>query len=192
MEYQKAIRRIIRFKEKFDNIDIEYNEKIPEKLKGILGELYVAYKLQKKGFSGIERQRPYSPFDIYLKQFDKKIEVRSSFLKNEGIYPKPIQYYGWTVLRAKEKHPKYDILICVTLDKSLKNPAFYVFDNNDVEKIGEVKLWMKGVKKKIHLFNDEESYQNAKSTEPKLITEYEKYINENPDKFLDRWDKIKS
>lgn len=149
------------------------------------------------GFDDIVQNKPASHCDIYLKTSKTRIEVRASLPKNEGIYPKKpylIQFYGWTALKREENEPRYDILICVAIDKeTFKNPKFYLFDVDDIKQLGEVELKrFKNVKKKIHLFIDEKSYKNAKLTKPKLVTKYERYINENPNKFLNKWDKIKN
>lgn len=195
MQYDLAIQEIIRLKEAFDKIGIDRNTKIPKKLAGDLGELYVLYELQNMGFENIIHKGGQSGYDIHLKYNNIRIEVKTSFPKNDGIYPKEpynIQFYGWTALRVKQVMPPYDILIGIALDESFKNPKFYIFTSDEVNRIGKVELKRyRAIKKKIHLFIDEKSYTGAVNSQPNLVTEFEKYINRNPTEFCNRWDKIK-
>ena len=62
-------------------------------LVGLCGELLVKSKLLENGIPFISKGGGQAGFDIMLKN-GKKIEVRTSLLKNEGIYPKDIMFYG--------------------------------------------------------------------------------------------------
>jgi len=105
-DYSKAIKSIISFKKTFDNID----QKIPKKLLGELGEFYVLQKLEKLGFQS-EHRGGQGGYDIYLKEVDKKIEVRTSLLKNEGVYPdKTILFWGWRIENRNQKKLKNSII----------------------------------------------------------------------------------
>ncbi len=105
--YTKAIQEIIHFKKAFDKID----PKIPRKLVGELGEFYTLQKLEKLGMQP-EHKGGQGGYDIYLKDINKRIEVRTSLWKNEGVYPdKTIRFWGWRVEnRNQKKDEKFDYL----------------------------------------------------------------------------------
>ena len=97
--YTKAIKTIINFKRAFDKI----NPKIPRKLVGEIGEYCVLQELKKQGFE-TEHKGGHGGYDIYLKDIDKRIEVRTSLWKNEGVYPdKTIRFWGWKVENRNQK-----------------------------------------------------------------------------------------
>lgn len=124
MNYKKAIEEIIRFKEAFDSI--EPNSKIPRKLVGELGEFYVLDKLNKLRLK-LTHKGGQAGFDILIENNRMKIEVRTSLLKNEGLYPENIRFFGWRVKnRNQKKDGKFDIMIGVALDETFKKPRFYM------------------------------------------------------------------
>lgn len=188
--YKKAIKAIINFKKVFDDI----NPKIPKKLMGELGEFYTLEKLERLGFYP-EHKGGLGGYDIYLKEIDKKIEVRTSLLKDEGgVYPdKTIRYWGWRVEnRNQKKIKKFDYLIGVTLNDDFSKPKFYIFTYEEAFKVGDVEIGrFKSVKKKIHLFENKRAYEKALKLKPALITSFERQINCRSSKFLDKWNKIK-
>lgn len=188
VEYNKVIQGIIGLKEMYDQM----NMKIPHELIGNLGEFYALDKLHNEGFKNIVKMEPKSVYDIWLKDDNVRIEVRASLLKNE-VYSKKLNplYYGWTVLREYQPELYYDILIGIALDDTYKNPKFYIFNSDELNQITDVDMWL-SVRRKIHLFTDKKSYNNAVASKPLLVTDYEKYINDNPDKFLNGWGKIKN
>lgn len=186
--YTKAIKTIVNFKKAFDKID----PKIPRKLVGEIGELYVLQKLKKLGFRP-EYKGGQGGYDIYLKEIDKKIEVRTSLLKNEGVYPdKTIRFWGWRVEnRNQKKIKKFDYLIGVALDDNFSNPKFYIFTYKEAFSVGNVNIGrFNNVKKKIHLFENKLVFKKATKLKPNLITPYERKINLTPSKFLNKWNKI--
>lgn len=187
MDYKKAINYLIKLKKNFDKID----PKIPKKLVGDLGEYYVVTKLKKRGFS-LTQKGGQGGYDI-LADNQIRIEVRTSLLKNEGIFPKGINFFGWRVEnRNQKKKKKFDFLVCVALDDSWLKPKFYIFSYKEAFSVGDVQISrFRNVKKKIQLFENINIFKKALKLEPKLITKYERYINKNPHKFLDTWDKIK-
>jgi len=187
--YTKAIKAIINFKRAFNDID----PKIPKKLMGELGEFYVLQELEKLGFHP-EHMGGQGSYDIYLKKINKKIEVRASLLKNEGIYPdKTIRFWGWRVEnRNQKKVNKFDYLIGVALNGDFSRPKFYIFTYKEAFSVGNVTIGrFRNVKKKIHLFKDKTACQEAIKLRPKLITPFERVINCNPKRFLNKWKKIK-
>ncbi len=185
--YQKAINCIIEFKKNIEKFD----SKIPHKLVGDIGELYVCHKLEKLNFP-IERKGGQKGFDIFVKNSKKKIEVRTSLLKNEKLFPNDIQYYGWRVKnRNQKKEHKFDILVCVALDVTFTHPKFYFFTHKEAFSVGDINIGrFKNVQKKIHIFENLEAYKKAVKLKPKLITKFERHINEHKSKFSNKWNKI--
>lgn len=187
--YAKTINAIIKFKRAFDKID----PKIPRKLVGDIGELYALQQLEKAGLQP-EPKGGQSGYDIYLKKIDKRIEVRTSLWKNEGVYPdKTILFWGWRVEnRNQKKSEKFDYLVAVGLNDDFSKPKFYVFSYKEAFSAGDVHIGrFTNVKKKIHLFENATSYKKASKLNPELITPFERKINQNPAQFVDKWNKIK-
>lgn len=187
-DYKKAIKTIIDFKKVFDKI----NPKIPRKLLGEIGEFYVLSKLNKLGF-GIEHKGGKSRYDIYISEIDKKIEVRTSLLKNEGVYPdSTVRFWGWKVENINQRGDRrFDYLIGVALNDDFSKPRFYIFNYKEAFSVGDVNIGRFGnIKKKIHLFENKQSYKKAIKLKPKLISSYERKINRYPARFLNKWDKI--
>ncbi len=185
-----AIKEIIKFKKIFDPI----NPTLPRRLVGELGEYYVLHKLKKLGFRGVEHKGGHAGYDIYLYDIDKRIEVRTSLLKNEGSYPKDVMFFGWRVKNRDQKKGvvKFDFLIGVGLKNSFKKPKFFVFSHKEAFSVGNINIGrFKSVQKKIHLFKDRKALMKAIASKPRFVTKYEKFINTHQTKFLDRWDKIK-
>jgi len=165
--YQNAIDCIIHFKKSIDKFD----PKIPNKLVGEIGEFYVLSELQKKGFSVIHKGGQ-AGFDIYLSNLDKRIEVRTSLLKNEGVYPEGVLFYGWRVKNRNQKEEKkFDILIAVGLDDTFTKPKFYLFTHKEAFSAGDVNIGrFKNVQKKIHIFKNEKHYKAALKSKSALVT----------------------
>ena len=188
-DYTKAIKAIINFKKIFDNID----PRTPRKLVGEIGEFYVLKELKRLGFQP-EHKGGAGGYDIHLKKFNKRVEVKTSLLKNLGEYPdRKIKFWGWTVeRRGQKKSNKFDYLISVALEDSFLTPKFYIFTYKEAFKVGDVDVpHFTNVKKKIHLFENKKSYSEALKLKPKLVTLFERRINKFPSLFLDKWNKIK-
>jgi hypothetical protein len=190
-KYNKLIAEIIKFKEAVEDID---NTRLPHKLVGELGEFYVIKKLQSMGFSKIVHKGGHSRYDILLGNENLRIEVRTSLLKNEGIYPKGINFFGWKIKTKGQKDEQpFDILIGVALPESFKKPTFYIFTHQETEKLDTISGGrFSNIKTKIHLFKDTETLMNALKAKPALVTKFERYINKYPEKFINRWDKIRT
>ncbi|HHT9119396.1 MAG TPA: hypothetical protein ACFYD3_02485 [Candidatus Hypogeohydataceae bacterium YC41] len=184
----KQIDCIISFKNKIEKLDPK--TKITNKLLSEIGELYVICELEKKGYH-CNRKGGQASFDIYIQDLDKRIEVKTSLLGNE--YSEKIRYCGWVVKRRNQKKEnKFDTMVCVALDYTFTKPKFYIFTHAEAFSVDDVKSRrFKNDQKKIHIFENRESYKNAIKSEPDYVTKYERYINEHPSKFLDKWDKIK-
>ena len=170
----------------------KFYPKIPNKLVGEIGELYVLRELEKRGYS-LEHKGGQSGFDILIKNLEKKVEVRTSLLKNEGTYPKQVQFYGWRVKnRNQKKERKFDIMIGVALDKTFTEPKFYIFTYKEAFSVGDVNIGrFKNVQKKIHLFENQRAYKKAVKSKPALVTKFERYVNTHQSEFLDKWNKIR-
>lgn len=191
-KYLKAIKEIIRFKNAFDKID-ESSLKVTRKLIGVLGEYYVLHELDKSRIS-FRHKGGSAGCDIVLAN-NVRIEVRTSLLKNEGLYPKGINFFGWRVKNKKQKKQrKFDFMIGVALDDTFKIPKFYIFTYDEACKVGDVEnLGMfRNVQKKIHLFEDIKAMNNAIKSEPQFVTDYEIYINKHKDEFINKWSKMKN
>ena len=188
-KYNKLIKEIINFKKAVDEIG---STRLPHKLIGELGEFYVINKLQSLGYKNIEHKGGHSRYDILLKDQDVKIEVRTSLLKNEGLYPKDIDFFGWRVkTKNQKKDHKFDILIGIALPGSFKVPKFYLFTHKETEKLDIVTGGrFSNIATKIHLFKNQEILKKAIKAKPKHVTRFERYINRNPEKFLNQWSKI--
>lgn len=193
MDYNGAINAIISFKNQFETLDIkpQKKEKVPKKLVSELGEFYVICQLLKR-FNDVEPKGGQAHCDI--KVGSKRIEVKTSLLKNDGLYDKKIQFWGWTVKRANQKeNNKFDYLIGVALDQTWKKPVFYIFTyeeaftNNPDIKIRRYP----GIQKKIHIFQNEQDLSNAKRISPFEVTDLEYRIISNPLDYADQWSKIK-
>ncbi|MBI2591320.1 MAG: hypothetical protein HYW34_01435 [Candidatus Brennerbacteria bacterium] len=187
--YTKAIKAIINFKKYFDKID----PKIPKKLVGEIGEFYALKELEKLGLEP-EHKGGQGGYDIFLKKLNKKIEVRTSLWKNEGVYPdKTIRFWGWRVENQNQKRSeKFDYLIGVGLDENFSKPKFYIFTYKEAFRVGDITIGrFKNIKKKIHLFETKIAFKKAMRSKPKLVSTFEKKINMKPSQFLDKWNKIK-
>ncbi len=185
--YQKAIKCIIQFKRNIEKFD----PKIPNKLVGVIGEFYVLYELEKRGFS-VKHKGGMAGFDILIENSDKRIEVRTSLLKNEGLYPQNVYFYGWRVKdRNQKKEDKFDIMVGVALDDTFTRPKFYIFTHKEAFSVDDVDIGrFKNVQKKIHLFKNLGICKKAIESKPSLITKYEKHINKHREEFLNKWNKI--
>ena len=135
--YKRAIEEIVRFKEAFDSIE----PKIPRKLVGELGEFYVLGKLEELGFKKLKHKGGQAGFDVYIEDNGKRIEVRTSLLKNEGLYPEDVRFFGWRVKnRNQKKEGKFDIMIGVALDETFKKPKFYIFTHEEAFSVQDVEI----------------------------------------------------
>ena len=169
----------------------ELNEKVPTLLVGFCGELLVKSKLAENGIRFLSKGGQ-AGFDIELKDSGKRIEVRSSLLKNEGIYPKDIMFYGWRIKNSNSK-VKYDYLVCVAFDERLTNPRFYVFTRDEALQAGDVSIpRFRNVQKKLHLFRSLEEMEKAVEERPSYVTEWERHVNRSRDKYEDRWEILKT
>lgn len=183
-----AIRAILKFKRDFDRID----PKIPRKLVGEIGEFYAMQRLIDKGFLP-EHRGGQGGYDIHLADINKRIEVRTSLLKNEGIFlDQTMRFYGWRVQnRNQKKRQKFDYLIGVALDDKFLKPKFYIFTYKEAFSVGDVLIGrFNNVKKKISLFENKTTFKKALKQKPKFVTKFERYINRNPKRFLEKWGKI--
>ncbi len=186
--YAKAIQEIIHFKKTFDKID----PKVPKKIVGILGEFYVLRKLEKLRLRP-EHKGGAGGYDIYL-GINKRVEVRTSLWKNEGVYPdKTIRFWGWRVEnKNQKKERKFDYLIGVGLNDDFLKPRFYIFTYEEAFRVGDTTIGRyNNIKKKIHLFENKKAYYKALKLKPKLVTSFEREINRSPSRFLNKWKKIK-
>lgn len=186
-DIKKAIKAIINFKKEFERTGMV----LPRRdLVGEVGELYALEALQKEGLHP-NRKGGQGRYDIELN--NKKIEVRTSLLKNEGVYPdKTIRFWGWRVEnRNQNRRHKFDFLVGVALANDLSKPKFYVFSYKEAFSVDDVYIGrFSNVKKKIHLFENKRAYRKAMKQKPALITQFERRLNSNPARFRNKWGKI--
>ncbi len=187
-KWKWAIKTIIKFRKTF--LKIDKKERTPDRLCGLLGEYYVLRKLSKLGLKP-KHKGGQGGYDISLNGDKVKIEVRTSLLKNEGIYPKGINFWGWAVKRKSQKEIKFDFLIAVALDKNWK-AKFYIFNRKEAVKSNiKIPRYEKTIEKAVQLFENKTSYMGALKKMPSIRkNRCIVNINSNPRKFLDRWDKI--
>lgn len=87
--------------------------------------------------------------------------IRCSSLKNESLYPKGIDYYGWTV-QYKEQVIDYDLLLCGA--KMAGAWRIFVFVANDLVSLPDVDIGRyNNVGKKLHLFQSLDDLETAKN-----------------------------
>jgi len=161
------------------------------KLKGDIGELYVLRELRERGYE-CEERGGQAGCDIYLPCSDTRIEVRTSLLKNEGVYPPGIEFFGWRVQnRDQGSVKKFDILVCVALSRDFSIAKYYIFTHKEAFSVGNVHIGrFNNVKKKIHLFKNMSAFKRAIKSRPELVTAFERRINRNPKSFQNKWMKI--
>lgn len=188
-KYKKAIKTILNFKKIFDKIE----PKIPRKIVSDLGEFYVLNELEKRRFNCVHKGGQ-AGYDIYLDELDKRVEVRTSLLKNEGIFKKGINFFGWRVKDRNQKRiDKFDVLVCVALDDKFIKPKFYIFTHKEAFTVDDVHIGrFPNVQKRIALFENKAAFKEAVKTKPKLVTKFERSFNLHPSKFLNKWNKINS
>lgn len=186
-QYRGIIQAFLSFKKSLEKVV----PRIPRKMAGDLGEFYVMLAMKKIGHN-FDHKSGQSGCDIILNKPIKRIEVRTSLLKNEGLYPTGINFYGWRVKdRGARKEDKFDILICVALDDTFKKPKFYIFTKKEAFSAGDVHIGrFPRVQKKIALYENMRAFKGAIKTRPKLVTKFERSFNLNSRVFLNRWDKL--
>jgi hypothetical protein len=192
MDYQRAIDCILSFKRNFQSLDIqpEKKEKVPKKLVSELGELYVIRELLDH-FENVVPHGGQGKYDI--KVGDRRIEVKTSLLKNDGLYDKHLQFWGWTVKRVNQKDTKkFDYLVGVPLDENWGVKDFYIFTYDEAYSQNPDVIISRypSIQKKIHIFQNEQDRMNAKEASPNEVTDLEKDIIQNADKYRNRWNKI--
>jgi hypothetical protein len=187
VKYVEAYRTIRRLVELLSELD----ERVPTLLVGLCGELLVKSKLAEYGIPFLPKGGQ-AGFDIVLEASGKRIEVRSSLLKNEGIYPKGIMFYGWKI-KDRGREVKYDYLLCVAFDEGLTNPRFYIFTRDEALQAGDVNIpRFKRVQKKLHLFRSLEEMEKAIRERQNYVTEWEQHVNHNRSRYEHRWEILKT
>ncbi|MGQ9469805.1 MAG: hypothetical protein ACUVTD_08330 [Nitrososphaerales archaeon] len=186
MKYREAYQTIRELVESLRNL----NGKLPTFLVGFSGELLVKSKLMEDNIP-FTSKGGQAGFDIVLKASGKKIEVRSSLLKNEGIYPEDVMFHEWRI-KDRDKEEKYDYLVCVAFNEGLTNPRFYIFTKEEAMKAGDVDIpRFRKVQKKLHLFRSLEEMEKAIKERPDYVTEWERQVNQSRSKYENRWEILK-
>jgi len=186
-KYYKAYKAIIELKKAFACV----GERVPPFLVGLCGELLVKMELAGKGVS-FKSKGGQGGFDIMLEN-GKKVEVRSSLLKNEGLYPEDVKFHGWRI-KQKGKELSFDYLVCVAFDDDLANPKIYLFTKEEVLKAEDVEIpRFKSAQKKLHLFRSLQEMEKAVKHNPRIVSKWEIEVNKNKHKyeFEKRWEILK-
>jgi len=186
-KYHEAYNAIRKLKETFTCV----GERFPPFLVGLCGELLVKMKLAEKGIS-FKSKGGQGGYDIRLEN-GKKIEVRSSLLKNEGLYPKDVRFFGWRI-KKRGKEVGFDYLLCVAFDDDLANPKIYLFTKEEALKAGDVEIpRFKGVQKKLHLFRSHQEMEKAVRYNPRIVSNWEVEVNKlkHEFEFEKRWEILK-
>jgi DNA polymerase/3'-5' exonuclease PolX len=125
-----------------------------------------------------------------------KIEVRTSLLKDEGIFSKEkkILNYGWR-LKDKNKDIKFDYMVCVALDieRDIENSKCFVLTQQEVAEAPSIEISrFSKVEKRLWIFQDLDVMNEAKKDSPQYIHQWEENINRNKDQYLleTRWKKL--
>ncbi len=168
-------------------------EKQPTYLIGLAGELLVKTQLTESRIP-FEAKGGQAGYDILLcdRESNNRIEVRSSTLKNEGIYSEKIMSYGWRLQNWNEEEIGYDYLVCVAFDDVLSNPRFYLFRRDEVMKANDVQIGRFGkVRKKLHLFRTLDEMEKAVAEKRELVTQWEITVNQKRKNYENRWKILK-
>ncbi len=188
-DYSQHIEAIVKFKKNF-NFGGKEDERVPRKLVGNLGEFYVADALVKNGFD-VELKNGQAKCDILVNK-TIRVNVKTSFFKDEGKYQDGIKCFGWRIQTKEQKNvDNFDFLIGVTLEDSFEKPEFYVFSKKETVNLQEIKLKkFANILKKIDIFGSIADMEKALRTDKEAISGYEDYINRHKEEFLNRWEKI--
>jgi hypothetical protein len=191
-KYRQAIGEMARSQDALRAVDHEIAKRLLAKVVGDVGELHVMAELAERGLGSPMRRGPMAGFDILLNSDGPRVEVRTSLLKNEGLFSGDIHFYGWTVTsRMRKGDCKFDVLIGVALHEPLRTAEFYIFTRREALSLQETRIpRFPSIERKINLFESEEAYERARSQKPRLVSEYEGYINLHRNEFLGRWDKL--
>jgi len=187
--------RIARKAVQLGNCIKQVKGRFPTFLTGLTGEYLVMAWLMKKGLK-FHPKGGQAGYDLEL-QGGIKIEVRTSLLKDEGIFSKEkkILNYGWR-LKEKGRDVKFDYVICVALDeRNVENSKCYVLTKSEVEKAPSIEVGrFKKVEKRLWIYRDLQTMNEAKRDKPKYVPKWEENININKDKYLleNRWSLLAS
>ncbi len=195
IDIKQAIKAIVQLKQRLARLKKQSLLRIANKLLGSLGELYVMSELQEQGYQP-QLKGGQAGYDIFLDDKPpRRIEVKTSVLKKEGVYSEVVLYFGWKVESWNQKKKnKYDVLVCVAMNDCFKKHDFYIFSREDISRLDSVPKVGRftSVKKKIHLFENKKGFQKAVKEKPAYVTSLERVINKNPQRFRNQWDKIKN
>jgi hypothetical protein len=159
--------------------------RFPTFLVGTAGEYLVMSWLKEKKVK-FKPKGGQAGYDLEL-QGGARIEVRTSLLKDEGLFSKEerIRNYGWR-LKDKGKEMKFDYVFCVALDKKkLDNSRCYVLTKDEAEKAPSLEFKrFKKVEKRLWIYVDLATMKKAKIDKPEYVPKWEEEINRNKDNYL--------
>ncbi len=178
--------------DKFEKIlkEISVSELEDSKIRCRYAEYLVASELEKRGHSvQILNERDETSADIYLTDIKKKIEVKSGKYDNDG----------WTDasfgLGKQIKNGKFDYCIFVTFSKSEegKIEEIFIFTREELKEVANISRNVARFQStnsclllRCRIFAE---YKDWMKNHKQLKIEEE--LNEHPEKFNQKWDKIK-
>jgi hypothetical protein len=179
INYLRASREVMKLARKVK----EVKSKVPTSLVGLAGEFLVMHKLSQKGLEFGSRGAQ-AGYDIRLKN-GMKLEVRTSQLKNEGLFTKPIELWGWR-LKDVGRELSFDFLICVALDDHrVEDSKCYLFTREEVDGAPKVEVpRFNRLEKKLWIFPSLQTMKYAQRDRPKYVPQWEKKINRNKNRYL--------
>jgi len=169
--------------------------RFPTFLVGLIGEYLAMAKLAGNGVKFYPKGGQ-ACYDLQLEQ-GTKIEVRTSLLKNEGVFfgKRRIFNYGWR-LKDRGKDVEFDYVICIALDRgNLEDSKFYILTKSEVQNAPSIEIGrFKKVEKRLWIYPSLETMNEAKEDKPQYVPKWEENINTNKDEYLldNRWDLLTS
>lgn len=163
---------------------------LPTFLVGLAGEYLIMQKLTEKGLK-VHPKGGQGGYDLELSG-GTKIEVRTSLLKDEGVFTKEkkIRNYGWR-LKDRNKDINFDFILCVELDQgNISASKCYVLTAKEVERAPPITVpRFKKVEKRLWIYRDLQTMKKAKRDKPEYVPPWEENINQNKNQyeFENRW-----
>lgn len=175
-----------RIVKKFSGVQQMLNQAGLEKreLRSAYAELLVARKLERFG-PQVWNERKNKNADIYLEHLDKRVEVKSTSLK-EGTF------WDWAFQFSQIRKHKFDYCVLVAFRNQWQVLHTFVMTSKD---LGHLKLKRRnslaGTNTYIEYFKDKREYLSSlkRGTIEKVETEY--LLNTRPSLFENRWEDIR-
>jgi len=169
-ESLKILKRLVTLMEKNDfgngNVRAKY------------AEMYVADKLRKYN-PQIGYERDVTNSDIYLSDMKKRIEVKSSIFKED--------YWDWAFSPKQIKNEKFDYCVLIGFNDKGIIKKIFVMTYEELEK--HPLLRENGQQNNTYIMYSTKYSESSEYSEGDSKVELD--LNKYPEKFENRWDKIK-